>query len=108
MKVLFRSIISEGLCFTIWIIYGIFNQNLIIYYQLFNRVYRMNRKIWIKKTGSFSEAQDQDLQYYMNMTPQERIETVQFLREQYFKFNGSISDESGKGLRRTVRVIQQA
>ena len=68
----------------------------------------MNKKIWVKKIGSFSEAQDQDLRYYLNMTPQERIETVQFLREQYFKFNESVPDESGKGLRRTVRVIQQA
>ena len=69
---------------------------------------KMSQKIWVKKMISFSEAQDQDLRYYLNMTPQERIETVQFLREQYFKFNGSISDESRKGLRRTVRVIQQA
>ncbi|HJX34771.1 MAG TPA: hypothetical protein VJ373_06295 [Desulfatiglandales bacterium] len=68
----------------------------------------MKQKIWVKKTGSFSEAQDQDLRYYLNMTPQERIETVQFLREQYFKINGSVPDESRKGLRRTVRVVQQA
>jgi hypothetical protein len=68
----------------------------------------MKQKIWVKKSRTFSEAQDQDLQYYMNMTPQERIETVQLLREQYFKFNGNVPDESGKGLRRTVRVVQQA
>jgi hypothetical protein len=68
----------------------------------------MKQKIWVKKSRTFSEAQDQDLQYYMNMTPRERIETVQFLREQYFKINGSIPDESRKGLRRTVRVVQQA
>jgi hypothetical protein len=68
----------------------------------------MNQKTWVKKIGSFSEAQDQDLQYYLNMTSQERIETVQFLREQYFKINGSVPDESRKGLRRTIRVVQQA
>jgi hypothetical protein len=68
----------------------------------------MNRKMWIKKIDSFSEAQDHDLQYYLNMTPQERVETVQFLREQYFRFNGISTHESGKGLRRTARVIQQA
>jgi len=68
----------------------------------------MNKKIWIKKASSFSEAQDQDLEYYLNMSAQERIETVQFLREQYFKFNGISPHEGGKGLRRTIRVIQQA
>jgi hypothetical protein len=67
----------------------------------------MKQKIWVKKTGSFSEAQDNDLQYYMNMSPQERIETVQFLREQYFKFNGMNLHEGGKGLRRTVKVVQK-
>jgi hypothetical protein len=67
----------------------------------------MKQKIWVKKTGSFSEAQDNDLQYYLNTTPQERIETVQFLREQYFKLNGIMSYESGKGLRRTAKVVQK-
>ena len=67
----------------------------------------MSQKIWVKKTSSFSEAQDQDMQYYLNMSAQERLETVQFLREQYFKFNGIIPYESGKRLRRIVRVVQK-
>ncbi len=68
----------------------------------------MRQKVWVKKMGSFSEAQDQNLEYYLNMSAQERLETVQFLREQYTKLNGTSPDESGKGLRRTVRVVQQA
>ena len=31
------------------------------------------QKIWMRKAQSFSEAQDQDLDYYLKMTPQERI-----------------------------------
>ena len=67
----------------------------------------MNQEIWVKRAGSFSEAQDHDLRYYMNMTPQERIETVQFLREQYFKFNGMSLREGRKRLRRIARVVQK-
>ena len=67
----------------------------------------MYQKVWIKKISSFSEARDQDLQYYLNMSAQERLETVQFLREQYFKFNGIIPYESGKGLPKIVRVVQK-
>jgi len=73
-----------------------------------DRGFKMYQKVWVKKIGSFSEAQDQDLEYYLNMSAQERLETVQFLREQYLKFNGISPDESGKGLRRTVRIVQQA
>jgi len=68
----------------------------------------MSQKVWIKKTSSFSEAHAEDQEYYLNMSAETRLETVQFLREQYFKFNGMSPDESGKGLRRTVRVVQQA
>jgi len=68
----------------------------------------MSPKVWVKKLCSFSEARDQDLEYYLNMSAEERLETIQFLREQYFKIKGTDSDESGKGLRRTVRIVQQA
>ena len=64
------------------------------------------QKIWVRKTKSFSEAQEQDLDYYLNMSAQERLETVQFLREQYPKFARVKLNESGKRLRRTVRIVQ--
>ncbi len=41
------------------------------------------------------------------LSAQERLETVQYLREQYTKFFRGNENESGKGLRRTVRVVQQ-
>jgi hypothetical protein len=64
------------------------------------------KKIWLRKAKSFSEAQEQDLDYYLNMSAQERLETVQFLREQYLKFSGVSASESGKKIRRTVRIVQ--
>ena len=64
------------------------------------------KKIWVRKAKSFSEAQEQDLDYYLNMSTQERLETVQFLREQYPKFARVKLNESGKRLRRTVRIVQ--
>jgi hypothetical protein len=65
-------------------------------------------KIWMRRARSFSEAQEQDLDYYLKMTAQERLEIVQFLREQYPKFGPVNPGESGKGLRRAVTVVQQA
>ena len=65
------------------------------------------QQIWVNKAKSFSEAHVKDLDYYLNMSPQERLEIVQFLREQYFKFGEVDDGESGKGLRRTIRIVQQ-
>jgi len=64
------------------------------------------KKIWLRKAKSFSEAQEQDIDYYLKMSPQERLETVQFLREQYPKFARVKLNESRKRLRRTVRIVQ--
>lgn len=69
---------------------------------------KMSRQIWMKKARSFSDARYQDFDYYLNMSAQERLEVVQFLRESYSKFHKKNKYESGKRLRRTVRVIQQA
>ncbi len=41
------------------------------------------------------------------MSPQERLEIMQFLREVYYKLRGNLKNESGKGLRRVIRVIPQ-
>ena len=66
------------------------------------------QKIWVRKAKSFSKAQEQDIEYYLKMSPQERLETVQFLREQHPKFARVKLNESRKRLRRTVRIVQQA
>ena len=65
---------------------------------------KKNQKIWVRKAKSFSEAEEQDLDYYLAMSPQERVEIVQFLREQYPKFAKVKLSESGKRLRRSVRI----
>ena len=64
------------------------------------------KKIWIHKSSSFKKAKDFEKRYYYGMTSSERIDIVQFLREQYFKLKGRLKDESRKGLRRAIKIIQ--
>ena len=67
------------------------------------------KKIWIHKPSSFREAEKFDADYYMAMTPSERLGTVQLLREEYFKIRGKTKgakSENSEGLRRVIRVIQ--
>ncbi len=64
------------------------------------------KKIWIKKFQSFKEAQDFDTVYYRGMSRQGRLETMQFLREIYLKIKGGHKNESRKGLRRIIKIIQ--
>lgn len=68
----------------------------------------MKQKIWVHKSSSFKEAQDFDNSYYLSMTPTERLETVQFLREEHGKLNKDKNHEGGKRLRRVFRLIKQA
>jgi hypothetical protein len=65
---------------------------------------RLQNRVWINKPNSFAEAERFDREYYKKMKPSERIEIVQFLREQYFKLKG----EGRERLRRSVKVVQQA
>jgi len=64
------------------------------------------QKIWVRKAQSFAEAQEQDIDYYLKMSAQERLEIVQFLREQHPKFAKVKLNESRKRIRRTVRIVQ--
>ena len=67
------------------------------------------KKIWIHKPGSFREAEKFEVDYYLAMTPSERLGTVQLLREEYFKIRGKTRGAKGgnsERLRRVVRVIQ--
>ena len=67
----------------------------------------MKHKIWVKKSNSFEEAQEFDDSYYLSLTPVERLETVQFLREKHWKLKKDVNHESGKGLRRVLKIIKQ-
>ena len=68
----------------------------------------MAQKIWVKKSDSFDEAQEFDESYYLSQSATERLETVQFLREEYRKLNKDQNHEGGKGLRRVLKLIKQA
>jgi hypothetical protein len=67
----------------------------------------MSHKVWINKTNSFEEAQKFDDSYYLSLKATERLETVQFLREEYRKLNKDQDHEGGKRLRRIFKLIQQ-
>ena len=63
------------------------------------------KKIWVHKANSFKKAKDFEVKYYSDLSSSERIDIVQFLREQYFKLKGRLKDESRKGLRRSIKVV---
>ena len=66
------------------------------------------KKIWVNRAKSYEEAQDFDNAYYFSLSSAERVESVQILREEYFKTQGLKLREDGKRLRRVFRVIKQA
>ena len=65
------------------------------------------KKIWVKRAKSFHEADQNDLEYYLSMTPEERLDILQFLRETHFKNTGIKKNAHRKGLQRSVRIIKQ-
>lgn len=64
------------------------------------------KKIWVNKVSLFSQADTFDVDYYLKMPKRERLETMQFLREIYYKINPKVKHAHREGLRRTIRVIQ--
>lgn len=67
----------------------------------------MKKKIWLNISRSFKEALEFDDAYYLAQSPQERLETVQFLREEYGKMKRGKEYAGGKGLRRVHKLIKQ-
>ncbi len=65
------------------------------------------KKIWVKKTKSFKSAERFDIEYYLKMSPAQRLELMQILREMYNKIKFPKINEGRKGLRRSVKIIQQ-
>jgi hypothetical protein len=66
------------------------------------------QRIWVNKAGSFEEADHFDAGYYRSLSVEERVETVQILREAYFKSRGLEFRENRKRLRRVFKVVKQA
>lgn len=65
------------------------------------------RKIWINKSDSFEKAQEFDDDYYLSMSREDRLDTMQFLREINFKMHRGLENESRKGLRRVIKITKQ-
>ena len=63
-------------------------------------------KIWVHRANTFEACNKFDRNYYLSMSSTMRLDTVQYLREVYFKMKRGGKSESGKGLRRVVTVIQ--
>ena len=64
------------------------------------------KKIWVNKVDTYEAAREFDDEYYLSMSSKERLETVQFLREIYFKMKKGLDDEDRKRLRRTIKIIE--
>jgi len=65
------------------------------------------KKVWIHHAKSFDEAEAFDRGYYRSMTPEERLDTMQQLRESYFKLNKEYAANAGATrLRRHVTIIK--
>ncbi len=63
--------------------------------------------IWVNKAASIQDAEKYDREYYSKMTSSERLETVQLLRETYFKIKKGSWNEDRKGLRRILIITKQ-
>lgn len=66
----------------------------------------MAKKIWVNKADTFEAAKGFDDEYYLSLSRRERLETVQFLREEYLKMKDGLNHEGRKRLRKILRIIQ--
>jgi len=51
-------------------------------------------KIWVNKAKGFKKARQFDINYYVKMTPEQRLDTVQLLREMNLKISGRKQDKA--------------
>ena len=63
--------------------------------------------IWIYKSPSFKASEAFENNYYAKMSPEDKISAMQQLREQVSKIKKGIKYERRKGLRRSIKIIQQ-
>lgn len=59
------------------------------------------------RAKSFEEADAFDKRYYRQMSPEKRLEAVQFLREMAARFQRRQKRANRKRLRRVITIIQQ-
>ena len=66
------------------------------------------KRIWVKKPKSFKEAQHIDIDYYLSMSPSERLDTVQFLREILPKFKlGEKNEKNQKDYEEFLKLFNK-
>ena len=63
-----------------------------------------NKLLWVNKAKSFKDAKDFEDEYYISMSPEEKLSMIQFCREQYH--NKLNSNENRKGFRRFLKIIK--
>lgn len=54
----------------------------------------MRREIWLYKARSYDETEEFEKTYYSRMTPEERLDIVQYLRESYGKIQPLVGEIS--------------
>ncbi len=66
----------------------------------------MKTRIWVRKFNSLQEVGCSSLSDYSAMTAAQRLSVVQFLREEYWKFNRVRRHENRKRLSRVFKIIK--
>ncbi len=63
------------------------------------------KKIWINRAKNFKEAERFDAAYYIKMTPEERLDIMEMLRNEYWKLKGK-PNECKKRICKVVEVFK--
>ncbi len=66
------------------------------------------KEVWVNKAGSFDDARRFEKEYYKKFSASQRLETVQVLREAFFRSSGISFRGNRKRLRRVFEIIKQA
>lgn len=61
------------------------------------------KEIWVRKCSSWEEEAEADREFYARMSPGERVEAVESIRQDLFAMRG----ESEERLRRVARVLRR-
>ena len=67
----------------------------------------MRKTVWVNKAKSFRAAQDFEDAYYEHLSAEERIETIQVLREAYFRTIGGFTGEDGRGCEEFLALLNR-
>ncbi len=60
-------------------------------------------EIWVRKCASFEEEGRADREYWRAMSPDQRVDVVEQLREEWWRRHG----DGEPRLRRSVRMLEQ-